>query len=358
VSVAWRDETTRDETPADFNRLLNFRDADEAAEEDLRTGPEPRDFHGAPPDFQEDEEDLDVSNAPDVLFLPSPFDVEPALRGPLAREKELDPQMLNMTYEASGAQRLKNLRNPQRAYGMIMELEVLAPYTELYCTIWNEVALEHDLPLVTEDEVKRAMANLGVDAAIREFQWTFDREEALGLLTDFQARLKSAVQDKPRLATFAEVSVGATRWLDLVKEEEIKAAIVGRHSSDVLRDLANAAGLTDFMIVSVEDNLDSLEQAFLSAAAKLETAPSACCAFGASPKSVSAAHNALMKGVSIAGVHPRYELSVSDLIIGSFEEMNLDKVRAVMSTNELPDYQLEPELQPEPDRFTPRTMFD
>jgi beta-phosphoglucomutase-like phosphatase (HAD superfamily) len=262
--------------------------------------------------------------------------------------------VLELTYKAAGAQRLKNMVSPQRAFGMIFELEVLVPYTELYCTLWNEVAVQHDLPSVNEGEVKRAMANLGVDAAIKEFHWTADRAAAQEFLTDFQARLKSAVQDKARLATFAEASVGVTRWLDTLKEEEIQTVIVGHHSSDVLRELADAAGLTGFTLVSVEDNFESLEQAFLNAAAKLEMAPSECCTFGASPQSVMAAHNAYMKGVSLSGVHPRYELTVSDLIIDSFEDLNFEKVRLAMSSSEIPELQLEPLPEPELDRYAPR----
>jgi beta-phosphoglucomutase-like phosphatase (HAD superfamily) len=237
---------------------------------------------------------------------------------------------------------------------MIFELEVLVPYTELYRTLWNEVAVQYDLPSVTDVEVNRAMANLGVEATIKEFHWTSDRNAAQELLTDFQARLKSAVQDKTRLATFAEASVGVTRWLDTLKEEEIQTVIVGHHSSDVLRGLADAAGLTGFAIVSAEDNFESMEQAFLNAAAKLEMAPSECCTFGASPQSVMAAHNAYMKGVSVSGVHPRYELTVSDLIIDSFEDITFEKVRMAMSSSELPDWQLEPLPEPELDRFAPR----
>jgi beta-phosphoglucomutase-like phosphatase (HAD superfamily) len=367
VSVAWpEDEALK------FGGPVNFMpDADEAVEDSDPGGlgdRERRGFPVQPVDYQDDPADFsarpntgaddldDFSNYPNFTpsFPPSFFDPEPAPRGPLAREKELDPQILNNAYEANGAQRLKNMLNPQRAFAMIFELEVLVPYTELYCTLWNEVAIQHDLPSVTEDEVSRVMSKLGVDATIKEFQWTFDRATARGFLTDFQARLKSAVQDKTRLATFAKASVGATRWLDLLKDEEIHAAIVGHHNGDVLRDLVDAAGLTGFTIVSVEDNLDSLEQAFLSAAAKLEMAPSACCTFGASPTSVISAHQALMRGVSVAGVYPRYELTVSDLIIDSFEDMNIDKVRVVMSTNEIPDWKLEPLPQPEPDRYAPR----
>merc|ERR1719379_687968 len=117
---------------------------------------------------------------------------------------------------------------------MIFELEVLAPYTELYCTLWNDVAKQYNLWPVTEDEVNRAMTNVGADATIREFHWTYDRAAAHGLMTEFKARLKSAVQDKTRLATFAEVTAGTTRWLDLLKEEEMQIAIVGHHSRDVL----------------------------------------------------------------------------------------------------------------------------
>jgi beta-phosphoglucomutase-like phosphatase (HAD superfamily) len=351
---------------ANFDRPTDFFDAEQTGE-DSDLGSE-RERHGfnPPVDFQEEagvsalpetaDDDLDLPNVPNYWpsFAPSEFDPVPAPRGPLAREKELDPQVLDITYQARGAQRFKNIRSPQRAVGMIFELEVLVPYTELYCTLWNEVAIQHNLPPVTADEVNRAMTHLSVDGPIKEFQWTFDREIAHGLLMEFQDRLKSAVQDKTRIAAFAEASVGATAWLNIVKEEKINAAIVGHHSGAVLRDLADAAGLADFATVSVEDNLYSLEQAFLNASVKIEMAPSECCTFVTSPRSVMAAHDALMKGVSVSGVHPRYELTVSDLIIDSFEDLNFEKVRMAMSANVLPDYQLEPEPELELDRFNPR----
>jgi beta-phosphoglucomutase-like phosphatase (HAD superfamily) len=363
VSVAWLDDEAQD----DLDRAVtDFFDADKAGEvSDLSSERERHgfnrlvDFQGeagvsAPPETADDA--LDLPNVPDYFpsYAPSEFDIVPAPRGPLARERELDPQILDSTYRAAGAQRFKNMRNPQRAVGLIFELEVLVPYTELYCTLWNEVAIQHNLPPVNDDEVNRAMSNLGVDAPIKEFQWTLDREVAHGLLTEFQERLKSAVQDSTRIATFAQASVGATAWLDIIRDEEINAAIVGHHSGAVLRALADAAGLADFATVSVQDNLESLEQAFLGAAVKLEMAPSECCTFVASPKSIMAAHEAYMKGVSVSGVHPRYELTVSDLIIDSFEDLNFEKVRMAMSANLLPDYQLEPLPEPELDRFTPR----
>ena len=66
----------------------------------------------------------------------------------------MDPVALQESYKAAGAKRWRNVAAPHKKYLQIFDLEVLVPYTGLYCAIWNEVAVQNAFPPVTEDAVK------------------------------------------------------------------------------------------------------------------------------------------------------------------------------------------------------------
>jgi beta-phosphoglucomutase-like phosphatase (HAD superfamily) len=253
------------------------------------------------------------------------------------REQGVDPRDLEKRYAAESSLR-------KRGFVAIFPLEVLAPYTELYRKIWNDIAANYNFRSVTEGEVSRAMAS-GVNIINEEFAWSKDPEVAHEIMREFEERLESVALEPDGLDNFPGAAPGAREWIRNFtmgyggESPPVDLVIVGYDKSNVLRKLANAAGFRDFTIVSVKDykhTFKPLQQTFLSACTTLRLPPSACCVISTSTTAAKEARGARMTSISIGGLFGGGELSrVSDMSFQSLDQLTSRKVeRAILTRRE------------------------
>mmetsp|Transcript_15821 Transcript_15821/g.51832 ORF Transcript_15821/g.51832 Transcript_15821/m.51832 type:complete len:397 (-) Transcript_15821:129-1319(-) len=128
---------------------------------------------------------------------------------------------------------------------------------------------------------------------------------------------------------------GMRRWLAALHNNNIPCAVAAAgFDRATVADVLDRMGLSGYFtaMVCAEDGMESKAQRFLSAAMKIDRPPSKCAVFTADPLGVTAAHNASMKAVALAGrVSSAHELRASDLALPDFGALSIINVRRLFS---------------------------
>lgn len=94
--------------------------------------------------------------------------------------------------------------------------------------------------------------------------------------------------------------------------------------------------------MSAETGYETESQEFLGASLRIQKPPDHCMVYDTSPSATIAAHDSDMRFVALNNVYPSYELSGSDLIVKTYQELNLQNVRKLFGDR---DYDLEVEQE-------------
>jgi len=144
---------------------------------------------------------------------------------------------------------------------------------------------------------------------------------------------------------------GAREWLDALTRHGVPCAAVSSLDRRTLLRALERVGLHDHFdaLVSSEDEPESLADRLLTACVKLRRPPRAVASFDATPEGITAAHNASMRCVAVAGGgggagggaggwgrHSRHALRGADLTVVSLRELSVINVRRLFAGAETP----------------------
>ena len=86
-------------------------------------------------------------------------------------------------------------------------------------------------------------------------------------------------------------------------------------------------------MVTSEDGMETRSQQLLSACIKLGRPPNQCVAFVADTRAITAAHNATMRAVAVAGVHAGHQLRTADLTCVTLSELTVYNLRRLFAND-------------------------
>lgn len=87
------------------------------------------------------------------------------------------------------------------------------------------------------------------------------------------------------------------------------------------------------VLVTAEDELDTIAQRLLTAAVKLHRPPAACVFYDASPAGITAAHNCTFKAVGVQGAYRPHQLKAADITCGSLAELSIINIRRMFANS-------------------------
>ncbi|MCA1613731.1 MAG: HAD-IA family hydrolase [Acidobacteria bacterium] len=125
---------------------------------------------------------------------------------------------------------------------------------------------------------------------------------------------------------------GVRAWLDRLKREGWQQAMASSAPRPNLEAITEALGLADYFaaVVSAEDVTVGKPdpQVFLTAAAKLGVAPSACVVVEDAPAGAEAARRAGMRSIGVLTMHERVE---ADIVVRTLAELPADAFDSLLT---------------------------
>lgn len=241
----------------------------------------------------------------------------------------LDVDTLNETLKHKGAMRLRHALKPDEAFGMIFNFEgVVADTRSLFNHSWALLADSKGLPF--PNLVRLPTYNTCPERIIMDvLGWTRDLKAARELSWEL-AQLYS-----DQLASLTEPVPGIRDWLNALTNFNVPCALVSQFSKATVRRSLERMHLHDHfsILVTAEDDMETISQRYLSAAMQLQRPPNQCLVFSDSPEGVTAAHNCTMKSVAVSSWYPAYQLKQADLTCPRLETLTVYNVRRLFANS-------------------------
>jgi len=295
----------------------------------------------------------------------------------------VDVDALNEQLAPRGAMRLRHASRPDEAHGAVFSFDsVIADLQPVKEAAWRLLARRRGLP-ITESALRAAAARGGeggmsADAiASRVFGWAGSYREAQELALE-HARLGAELlasdgadllaeafdyqqqqheeeeggEGQPRQRhphphhhPLAIARDGAEEWLGALARHGVPRAAVSSLDRRTLIRCLQRVGLHDHFdaLVTADDEPASLADRLLMACVKLQRPPKACASFDATPEGVTAAHNASLRVVAVAGAAARgggglgggggdrHALRGADLTVYSLRELSVFNMRKLFA---------------------------
>eukprot|EP00271_Cylindrocystis_brebissonii_P006369 TRINITY_DN19124_c0_g2_i1.p1 TRINITY_DN19124_c0_g2~~TRINITY_DN19124_c0_g2_i1.p1 ORF type:complete len:399 (-),score=57.88 TRINITY_DN19124_c0_g2_i1:867-2063(-) len=260
-------------------------------------------------------------------------------RGPL----HVDVDYLNDRMKTRGLQRIRYSMRPDEAFGLIYSLDnVLTDTHALRWEAWRQLAVEEGRDLEELERAQRHIRSVGAERAVRQVLGWARHEGEVARLTARLASLYSLL--------FSQVKApldGVRPWLQALHRARVPCAVSSSLDRITLLAALERMGLSRYFraCVTEEDGMESIAHRFLSAAVKLDRAPSKCVVFEDDPRGVAAAHNCSMKAVALIGTHPAYELTQADLAVSNFSELSVINLRRLFAVRGLEFMDLEKQAE-------------
>jgi beta-phosphoglucomutase-like phosphatase (HAD superfamily) len=242
----------------------------------------------------------------------------------------LDIDAINESMKVTGAERMKYAMHPDRAYGLVYDLDVFIDIPKIKAMAWNTVADMHGYPRFDfngrpQSHIDEMMPEKVV---LYVFKWTDDIKKARAVVYDFNQVL---VQTVLRHGVLTQES--ARVWLDLVGDFQIPCALVSFFDRKTIISLLEILGMESKFakVVTADDEVENRSQAYLKASIELQRPPEQCAVFCTTVESITAAHNCTMRAIAIVGRSTAPQLSNADLTILNFEELTIYNIRRIFA---------------------------
>lgn len=239
----------------------------------------------------------------------------------------LDVDTLNENLKHKGAMRLRHTLRPDEAFGMVFNFEgVVADTRTVLNRSWQLLAASKGLPF--PELVRIPTYNTCPERVIMDvLGWTRDLKSARALSWEL-AQLYS-----DQLTTITEPIAGIRDWLNALTNFNVPCALVSQFDKATVRRTLERMHLHDHfsVMVTAEDDMETISQRYLSAAMQLQRPPNQCVVFSDSPEGITAAHNCTMKSVAVTSWFPAYQLQQADLACASLEKLTVYNVRRLFA---------------------------
>lgn len=211
--------------------------------------------------------------------------------------RRVDVECLNDSLRSAGALRLRHAQHPHEAHGMVFNFDgVVADLNAVKAEAWARLAAARDLPLpgglLSHPELYHSPPEVAI---VRMLRWAGNPKEAAVLALE-HAALAAEV-----LADHSAPQPGVREWLDTLGRFNVPCALVTCLDKAMAQAALARMTLHDHfrVMVTAEDEADSISQRLLVASMKLGRAPNMCVYYDSSPAGITAAHNCTMKAVAV-----------------------------------------------------------
>uniref|UniRef100_A0A7S3VQ14 Uncharacterized protein n=1 Tax=Dunaliella tertiolecta TaxID=3047 RepID=A0A7S3VQ14_DUNTE len=208
----------------------------------------------------------------------------------------LDVDSLNEQLRPTGAARLRNVQQPDQAYGLIFNLDnVIANTRAALAKAWKDLSVAKGLPC-PEDTLRLVRYGSCPERIMMDvLRWSRDPKVVRALCWDLAEAYGAALMEQT-----TPTAPGLREWLDSAATYSVPCAAVSTLDRPTARRLLEKMHLHDhFVHLQSADEMCTTAQSFLSSALQLQRPPNHCVVFDDCPLSITAAHNASMKIVGI-----------------------------------------------------------
>ncbi|MCK9446689.1 HAD family phosphatase [bacterium] len=206
--------------------------------------------------------------------------------------------------------------------GIIFDMDgVITDNKEQDFTAWKRVFADFDLDLTFEG-YKAFTGMKGEEIVCKYIKLDANTDEAT-MLT--RRKEEYFIEEIKKIKI--EPTAGIIRFLNDLKENNIKMAIGTAAMEFKTNAILEELGLKSFfeIIVSAEKVKKGKPdpETYLKAAEELNLKPEECMVIEDAPNGIAAAKNGGIRCIAIASTHDKSELTQADMIIDSFDELNV-----------------------------------
>ena len=192
---------------------------------------------------------------------------------------------------------------------------------------WREFLKKHDISITRADYAEKMSGKINrkiIEMFFGELPFEQFRKYALE---------KEAIYRE--LSTEVKLTPGLLDFLNTLDEQKIPRAIATSAPSLNVAHAIEHTSINKYFEVIVDSSCVTKHkphpEVYLSAAKLINSDPANCVVFEDSLPGIASAQAAGMKVIAVATTHPRNELEHADLIINDFTEINLKKIKELLS---------------------------
>mmetsp|Transcript_29317 Transcript_29317/g.64917 ORF Transcript_29317/g.64917 Transcript_29317/m.64917 type:complete len:374 (+) Transcript_29317:87-1208(+) len=242
----------------------------------------------------------------------------------------LDVDTLNERLQHQGATRHRHVHKPDEASGLIFSFDgCIANTRAALVRAWAQLGKRHGCPpLLTHQQQALGLRSTSPERAILDvLGWTRDLKQARALAWEL------AELHGEELKELSEPMPGLREWLMAVANYNVPCAVVSSLDKHTVQRSLERMGLHDYfnVMVTADDDMETLSQRFLSAAMQLHRPPNLCVVFDDSPQGITAAHNCTMKAVAVRSAYPAYSLKQADLTVTKLSDLTVYNIRRLFA---------------------------
>jgi beta-phosphoglucomutase len=221
------------------------------------------------------------------------------------------------------------LKPPDKLHlkGVIFDMDgTLIETTEADYFAWKKVFADYHKELSFEDYFPL----IGMKSAVvLQTRLSLDDDETKKALSQKMKYFSDIVEEKG-----IQVVPHALKFLEQLKEENLKIALATSSRQEKMKLVLQLTNLLPYFSVIVTGDLVNRSKPapdiFLKAAEKLQLQPCECIVIEDAANGVKAAKNAGMKCVAITTTHTEDHLQLADLVIDSYEDLDLQKIYSAL----------------------------
>ena len=207
---------------------------------------------------------------------------------------------------------------------------------------WNQYLKQFEVEL-SESEAAALVERPDFDNAEQFRRWYDLSVDPVTMVEERNEILLQLVE------TSIEARPGALELIEMLRENEIRLAIVSAGSREYIYAVTDKLGLEEaFDVIVAGDMIGAAKpnpMPYLACAETFALPPNQCLVLDDARPGVEAAINAEMKVICVPGPHTeRWRITGANMVINSLEEINLPVLRSVWSDN---GPSLQPQLQPQ-----------
>ncbi len=192
---------------------------------------------------------------------------------------------------------------------------------------WGQIFRDHGKTL-TQEEFKSFLGNKAAEIIRQRVNPTLTKEAIQKEIEKKDAYFATALKEE-KLTMLS----GLEAFLTELKKHNYKTALATGADISKIRVIENYIPVSTYFSVIVHagdiQKGKPDPEVFLLAAKKLGVLPQECLVVEDSPNGIEAAHNARMRCIAITTTHEKDELQNADKIIDSFDELTVDKIKAL-----------------------------
>lgn len=239
----------------------------------------------------------------------------------------VDVDKLNEQLRHTGALRLRHSMKPDEAFGLIFNFDnVVANLPAIQLQAWHKLAEELGKPPPLQ--LRTEILDVSPERTLLQvLGWAANHKEAQKMSFQLAAITSDILseQNAPQ--------PGVTEWLNALANFNVPCALITCLDRQTVRRALERMCLHDYftVMVSAEDDLETLSQRLLGASLKLARPPNMCVFFDAGPRGITAAHNCTMKAVAVQGAFRTYQLQAADVTVSRLCDLTVYNIRRLFA---------------------------